>query len=132
MNWPFKIIKTSDFNKTVLTLATALSEKIIEEKTESIEDEVSQRVNKIITDAEFIDDLRNGTDVFLDIEARGYEVFSIERTQHGESDEKTVVGYFWEDHEGRHVREWKLYISRKHHNQLVQEFKLRKGTNIKL
>lgn len=130
MNLPYKIIKTAEFNEIVQKIARLQAEKIIQEEREKIEEEISRRVNAITDSVEFVDELRSGVDVYLDLQARGYEVFSVERVEHGSSKEHSIVGYFWEDQDGRHVKEWKLYISRKHHNQLIQEFKLKKGTNI--
>ena len=126
LKFPWKLIKTSEFDAIVHKLAQLQAQKIVEIEKEKIEDEIQSRVDKVINDANFIDDLREGIDVYLDLETRGYQVFSIERTNHGKSDERTIVGYFWEDQDGRRIKQWTLYISRKAHNQLVQEVKLKR------
>lgn len=63
------------------------------------------------------------------IDFSNIDCFSIERTNVGDQNERTVVGYWKKENDGKSCKEWNLGISRKQHKELVEQFKSFKGVS---
>jgi len=76
-----------------------------------------------------IDRVREDCTVMLKFDNPHMSIFSIERMNMNDTNERTVIGYVFTGEEKPHVKEWTLYISRRQHNELVQKFATHKESN---
>lgn len=80
-----------------------------------------------------IDKLRSDCTAMLRFDNPHISIFSIERMEMNTRVERTIVGYVFveDDKKKPTVREWTLYISRKQHNELVEQYAKNETTKSK-